>query len=147
MWCADDVCLPGNVAITNNQAAVEWLYTHELAYGFAHSHISEPWHLQWFMGDQVPDAVRAYELSLQPRPPTEPTPTPTPPPTPIEPMEDDMTVITNSEQFFAAKPGEVKWLLREDGKLRQLDPLEWEARGSLPGTGWSNKVLGERIAS
>ena len=83
-FCADDICLPGNIGITARPDILEWLYVNEMRYGFAHSLLSEPWHLQWFVGDAMPQAVLDYERSLLPpvvKPPVE-----TPPPVVVPPV-------------------------------------------------------------
>jgi hypothetical protein len=100
MWCADDICLPGNVAISARPDILQWLYTHEMEYGFAHSLTSEPWHLQWIAGDTVPTAVLFYEQVTSQPGPVVPVPTPGPAPTPQPPLptypedeEEDMPAI------------------------------------------------------
>jgi hypothetical protein len=110
MWCADDICLPGNVGIGARPDILQWLYVHEMDYGFAHSLTSEPWHLQWIAGDRVPTAVLFFENVTSQPGPVIPTPTPgpvTPPPvypppviTPLE-EEDEMPAIRISS---AGKP-------------------------------------------
>lgn len=66
MGCAIDGAFPGhNVAWT---PALPWLVQNARKYGFAWSLQSEPWHIQWVMGDIIPQAVLDYEK-------------PTPPPT------------------------------------------------------------------
>jgi hypothetical protein len=59
LWCADDLALPGNHNLTDQ--IVNWLFANELAFGFAHSTKTETWHVQWFVGDTVPQAVLEFE--------------------------------------------------------------------------------------
>ena len=71
LWCADDLALPdsgdkGNAPDNLTDAVVEWLFTHELDYGFAHGTRTERWHVQWFVGDAVPPAVLAFEVTNPP---------------------------------------------------------------------------------
>lgn len=75
--CADDVCLPGAKALTTQ--VLNWLYTNETRFGFYHSAATNPadfenWHLQWGVGDTVPQAVLDYENQQNPGHP-EPPPT------------------------------------------------------------------------
>jgi len=58
-WCADDLAMANGDPITDQVA--EWLFTHELAFGFAHGTRSERWHVQWVVGDTVPPAVAAFD--------------------------------------------------------------------------------------
>jgi hypothetical protein len=76
-WCADDLALTDPrdenkvVGLTND--VLDWLFTNELDFGFAHSTPSENWHVQWFVGDRVPqpttadpredDMARAFKIS------------------------------------------------------------------------------------
>jgi hypothetical protein len=65
-WCADDLALPdsgdaGNALDNLTDEVVNWLFTHELDFGFAHGTRSERWHVQWFVGDTIPPAVLAFE--------------------------------------------------------------------------------------
>ena len=59
LWCADDLALPGNRNLTAQ--IVHWLFDNELAFGFSHSTKTETWHVQWFVGDTVPQAVLEFE--------------------------------------------------------------------------------------
>jgi hypothetical protein len=40
---------------------LQWLLANEQRFGFFHSTDSEPWHIDWFPGDAVPEAVLEYE--------------------------------------------------------------------------------------
>lgn len=51
-----------------DDATLRWLVAHEQTYGWSHEVQSEPWHIRYFAGDDIPDAVLAYERSLQPAP-------------------------------------------------------------------------------
>ena len=69
LWCADDLAVPDGPDADRNpdglsDAVVDWLFTHEMDYGFAHSTKSEKWHVQWFVGDLVPPVVLAFETSM-----------------------------------------------------------------------------------
>lgn len=71
LWCADDLALPdgddrGNAPDGLTDAVVKWLFAHELDYGFAHGTASERWHVQWFVGDAIPQAVLDFELTNPP---------------------------------------------------------------------------------
>jgi hypothetical protein len=71
LWCADDLALPdgddrGRAPDGLSDAVVNWLFTHELDYGFAHGTASERWHVQWFVGDAIPKAVLGFELTNPP---------------------------------------------------------------------------------
>jgi hypothetical protein len=80
LWCADDLALPdgsdtGGAPDNLTDEVVDWLFTHELDFGFAHGTKSEKWHVQWFVGDTVPSAVLIFEeshpqarIELAPRP-------------------------------------------------------------------------------
>jgi hypothetical protein len=46
-----------------DQAAVDWLVDNERRFGFSHELESEPWHIRYFAGDDVPDAVLEAERS------------------------------------------------------------------------------------
>jgi hypothetical protein len=68
LWCADDLALPdgsdtGSAPDNLTDEVVDWLFTHELDFGFAHGTKSEKWHVQWFVGDIVPPAVLTFEES------------------------------------------------------------------------------------
>lgn len=71
-----------------DQGTVDWLAANEHLYGFSHELQSEPWHIRYFAGDEIPPAVLAYEAG---------TPS----------TEDDMT--PEQAQLLA----EVHWMLRE----------------------------------
>jgi len=57
------------------EAVVRFLMENDLALncGFAWSTPSEPWHLQWFMGDIIPEFVLAWERLMGEHPPLPPT--------------------------------------------------------------------------
>lgn len=44
-----------------DQHALTWLLSHALDYGWSWELQSEPWHLRYFAGDDIPDAVLAFE--------------------------------------------------------------------------------------
>jgi hypothetical protein len=83
LWCADDLALPdgpdkGNAPDDVTDDVVDWLYAHEMDFGFAHGTRTERWHVQWFVGDTVPAAVLAFEVTNPP-----------PAQDPITPNQDD----------------------------------------------------------
>lgn len=71
LWCADDLALPdggdkGNAPDDVTDDVVNWLFSHELDFGFAHGTKSERWHVQWFVGDAIPQAVLDFQVSNPP---------------------------------------------------------------------------------
>jgi hypothetical protein len=46
-----------------DQVTVDWLVANERRFGFSHELQSEPWHIRYFAGDDVPDAVLELERS------------------------------------------------------------------------------------
>jgi hypothetical protein len=63
-WCADDLAIgpfPRMGTIGANSAIGQWLFAHEKEFGFGHGLSSEPWHVQWFVGDDMPQAVLDFE--------------------------------------------------------------------------------------
>lgn len=60
---------------------------------------------------------------------------------PAPPIEEDDMVVTNQEVFHQMPALMAKWWLQDDGVLRYLDPVEWETRGSKPGSPWLNDSL------
>ncbi len=65
MGCAIDGCFPGPVSWA---PALPWLINNVHRFGFAWSLDDEPWHIQWIMGDVIPQAVLDYENPSQPEP-------------------------------------------------------------------------------
>lgn len=43
-------------------ATLTWLVDHELNYGFSHEIQEENWHIRWYVGDDIPLAVRAFMI-------------------------------------------------------------------------------------
>ena len=63
-WCADDLAIgpfPRMDTITHDSKVGQWLFAHEMEFGFGHGLKSEAWHLQWFVGDNMPQAVLDFE--------------------------------------------------------------------------------------
>ncbi len=63
-WCADDLAIgpfPRMDTITHSSKVGQWLFAHETEFGFGHGLTSEAWHVQWFMGDVMPQAVLDFE--------------------------------------------------------------------------------------
>lgn len=63
-----------------DNATLAWLLANEQRFGWSHEIQTEPWHIRYWSGDQIPKAVLDYERSLHP----------TPAPAPSEEDEDDM---------------------------------------------------------
>jgi hypothetical protein len=64
MWCADDLAIgpfPRQDTIGATSAVGQWLFAHEKEFGFGHGLKREAWHLQWFVGDEMPQAVLDFE--------------------------------------------------------------------------------------
>ncbi len=72
--------------------AWSWCLAHAAEYGFSWASQAEPWHLQYFAGDQLPAVVLRFEAS-------------TPPPTPLQPLpipeDHDMA------QYWQADDGDI----------------------------------------
>lgn len=68
-----------------DNATLGWLLANEERFGWSHEVQSERWHLRYFAGDNIPQAVLDYESSVSPAPPT-----PAPSPSPKE--EDNMNI-------------------------------------------------------
>lgn len=64
---------------------LRWLRDNLRAYGWSWEIQSEPWHLRYFAGDKIPQAVLDYEDSLTPTPPTRP------------PEDDDMRHLVKTD--------------------------------------------------
>jgi peptidoglycan hydrolase-like protein with peptidoglycan-binding domain len=62
------------VSITSNMAAFNWLLLNAFRFGFAWESNAEPWHIRYWAGDDVPQAVLDFEA-----PEPDPTPVPQPP--------------------------------------------------------------------
>jgi hypothetical protein len=50
-------------AIGADHPALKWLVTNEHRFGFSHEVQSEPWHIRYVAGDQIPETVLAFEKS------------------------------------------------------------------------------------
>ena len=55
-----------------DQATLDWMLAHADKFGFSWELQSEPWHVRYFAGDQIPAAVLAYEAHPLPSPPSAP---------------------------------------------------------------------------
>lgn len=76
-----------------DSGTLNWLLQNEERFGFSHEIQSEPWHIRYFAGDQIPQAVLAYERNR--------------PPTGVTNQEDDMpTVIVKAVRTNPDKPGQ-----------------------------------------
>ena len=65
-WCADDLAIgpfPRQDPIGFKSAVGQWLFAHEMEFGFGHGLSTEPWHVQWFVGDDMPQAVLDFEAN------------------------------------------------------------------------------------
>ncbi len=74
-----------HVAGISSSPAWHWLLANAAAFGFSWEVQTEPWHLHYFTGDNVPPRVLAFEAGL---PGPGPAPTPTPEPQPQPPAGD-----------------------------------------------------------
>lgn len=88
---------------------LNWLVANELRYGFSHEIQSEPWHIRYVAGDNIPPATLAYERSL----------TTTPPPT-VPTQESEM-------YFLSAKSDPGVWFF-EPGRRTLANDLTDRAR-------------------
>lgn len=71
-------------------ATVDWLVKNEERFGFSHEIQSEPWHIRYFAGDNMPSAVLEHEKQQQ-----------------TTNQEDDMpTVIVKCVRVNPSKPGQ-----------------------------------------
>lgn len=61
------------------------------------------------------------------------------------PQGDEMPIVTNAETLFDSPPGEAKFVLNDDGKLRHITLIEWQTRGSQPGAPWTNADISPRL--
>jgi hypothetical protein len=52
------------VGITSNSAVWAWLQANAVKYGFCWELQSEPWHIRYYDGDRVPQAVLDFEKAL-----------------------------------------------------------------------------------
>lgn len=70
-WCADDLAeiINGHL-VSLSASTLQYLYGSGAKFGFTWSTSSENWHVDWMMGDTIPDAVLAYEQGPPPHPPT-----------------------------------------------------------------------------
>lgn len=60
--CCDDLAeLIGGKVVSLRASTIQWLYANAPAFGFMWSLPSEPWHVQYVLGDTVPAAVLALE--------------------------------------------------------------------------------------
>lgn len=110
---AIDGCFPGPVAWT---PALPWLTANARRFGFAWSLQSEPWHIQWVMGDVIPQAVLDFENP--PLPPPDPDP---------EPEEDVLDRIIRPT--FTGVPDWYPYLgLFDSGEVRQTVSHDMEPR-------------------
>lgn len=63
-WCADDLAIgpfPRADSIGFHSEVGQWLFAHEKEFGFGHGLSTEAWHVQWFMGDVMPQRVLDFE--------------------------------------------------------------------------------------
>lgn len=75
---------------------LNWLLANEERFGFSHEVQSEPWHIRYFTGDRIPQAVLDFERST----------TPTPPPAPPARKDPDMAyIVTCDGEFTRLKDG------------------------------------------
>lgn len=78
--------------------ALAWLSANADRFGFSWELLpEEPWHIRYYTGDRIPQAVLDYEAGQQPTPPT-PEPEP-------DPEDDDMAAP--APQYVTTKAGKV----------------------------------------
>lgn len=124
LWCADDLALPdgsdmGSAPDNLSDEVVQWLFTHELDFGFAHGTKSEKWHVQWFVGDTVPPALLEFEAS---HPLTRSEPVPPARSESVPPVHEEVDVVkaikaADSEAIFTASGIVASWV---------NDPIDYE---------------------
>jgi len=49
--------------VSLTQPALKWMTAHAHLYGFSWELTSEPWHIRWYVGDHIPQAVLNYEAA------------------------------------------------------------------------------------
>ncbi len=110
----------------------KWVLDNYARFGFSHEHHdkSDPVHIRYYRGDDVPDDVTGVVNTERMRQ--------------HHFMEEDnemLPIVTNAEQFGKFGPKVMKWVVMDDGTLRHLGEQEWMVRGSLDGTAWTNVQL------
>jgi hypothetical protein len=112
-----------------SDAALIWLIDNEVRFGFSHEDQREAWHIRYFPGDAIPDAVKAFEMDMH-----APGPNAARLPTPAD-DEDDMT----PEQFLQ--------ILRDEKVQAEMRRLPWQYTDDDGLTSAHSIVLGEmRVA-
>lgn len=109
------------IDVRYSDAILDWLLANARRFGWSWEVQSEPWHLHYFAGDFIPQAVLDYEGGTSEPPPT----TPDPP----APREDDMP-------FIAGAASNGNWWLMEDrgpNGTRTLLPTEDKDNAVLAG--------------
>lgn len=86
--------------------AINWLKANADSFGFSWEVQSEPWHLRYYAGDNIPQRVLAYEKGTQAEPPT--------PPARIKHMEP---VVSLKVTLPALGPGDQGGLVKTAQKL------------------------------
>ena len=109
-----------------------WVLDNYERFGFSHEfhNKSDPRHIRYTEGDNIPDAVSGTGEIPDP-------------PGPIK-EEEMLPIITNLEPTRGADSQVIKMVLLDDGRLRLLNEDEWQLRGSLEGTGWTNAQINSR---
>jgi hypothetical protein len=95
-----------------DSGTLRWLIDNEHRFGFSHELQSEPWHIRYWAGDNIPAAVLEYETNRPQSPATE---------------EEDMT----PEQ--AQTLNEVHWML---GQVKPNTDRLPAVQGSLDQVNW-----------
>lgn len=124
--CADDLAeMVSGKLVALRPSTVQWLYGNARRFGFAWSTITEQWHVQWVMGDVVPQGIIDYEKTTKPTPEVPRPPTTPIPKTPIG--EDDMSLgIIRVQDYHAVFKGwtntagnflQIEWVTSEDELL------------------------------
>lgn len=93
--CADDLAEYLNGVLLNSirSGTLQVLYASGATFGFCWSTSSENWHVEWMMGDNLPQAVLDYENQQNPG---HPEPPPTPPPLPQPVYDDEMRLYRDT---------------------------------------------------
>lgn len=59
----------------------------------------------------------------------------------VKDSDMSLPIITNKEQYYGNAPGIWKAVMMDDGRLRHIELSEWNARGNLDGTPFTNAEL------
>ncbi len=105
---AIDTCLWRNnqaIGITANMAMFNWMLLNAFRFGLSWEAQSEPWHLRYYAGDNVPPAVSGGGTPL---PGPDPGPTPPNPTYPVPPGSFTVPTLTSLRQGAPNNPAHVQ---------------------------------------